>query len=271
MTEATVLESLQAPEGDKVWNEASLTIAMSNIVSFLDECYHIRAFPGIASHDVRGFLEGWDMSFPSRFISRGQLDQALWIDHSAEFDLAIEIRTQKTIYTFELDGGDKDTLQLFDAIWLNPQGNSTREHVLAFLKGSDEDSPALLQKDLAGASLQEEQYIHARDKYVARLRQLYASVASRSPASGVEELKSQFPLQTTMDALEQWSQNLFESINKAVKKFQMDSIRAFTPASAVGYAPSSSSQIADSQAGSQVDPRMYAENGINRQPAGIEE
>jgi hypothetical protein len=142
-------------------------------------------------------------------------------------------------------------MSLIDAIWIDPKGLTPRHELLAFLSGNDDDGIIELKKTLAGVSLNDERYTELRNQYIAQVRLLYSAAAGAHLPSAVAELKKEFPIKPLMEQLQKWCFILFGQILKVVDPARGSTVHQDSQSAMT-------SQIGDSQAESQVDPRMFA-------------
>lgn len=250
ISDANVIASLDVAPDHPTAFKASRTVAMANIASLLADIHSIDQ----RGWDVPGLLpyvQAWDEAFPSKFLPRREPNQPRWMEESETIGLALQLRIQRTIYTLEDSGREAEPMSLIDAIWIDPKGLTPRHELLAFLSGNDDEGIIELKKMLAGVSLENERYTELRNQYIAQVRLLYAAAASGHLPSTVAELKKEFPIKPLIEKLQRWSFILFRQILKVVDPTR-DSTLHQDSASAV------TSQIGDSQAESQVDPRMFA-------------
>lgn len=246
---AIVIANLDVDPDHPTALKASRTMTMANIASLLVDIHTIeqRRFeaPGVLP-----YVQAWDDAFPSKFLPLREPNQPPWAEESEVIDLALRLRIQRTIYTFEEGGGDTELMSLIDAIWIDPKGLSPRHELLAFLSGNDDDGVIELKRALADISLNDERYTELRNRYIAVVRQLYSAAAAGHLPSALAELKKEHPIEPLMKQLQKWSFRLFREILKTVDPARGSTMHQDTPSVMT-------SQI-ESQVESQVDPRMYA-------------
>lgn len=248
ISEATVISKLDVDPSSSIAYKASRTVAMANLAHLLMDIHNI-THGLILRGDMMSTIQGWDESFPMKFLPRREPHLSPWTDEPAVLELALRLRVQRTIYTLEANEGVGELVSLLDAIWIDPKGLTPRQDLLAFLNGNDADRPIELKKTLAGVSLNNRRYTELRNQYVALVRQLYSAIANDHPASAVASLKQDFQLEPLMGELRKWSYILCKQIKDAVPRdstIPRDSQSVMT------------SQM-DSQSDSQVDPRIFAQ------------
>ncbi|KAB5559671.1 hypothetical protein GE09DRAFT_1113837 [Coniochaeta sp. 2T2.1] len=248
LSDAYVIARLDRDPDTPAAFQASKTVALANITSLLVSI-HDAAQSGWNAGDLLPSTQAWDEAFPSKFLPRREPNERPWMEEGVIIDLALQLRIQRTIYT--LEEIDAEPLSLLDAIWIDPRGLSPREKLLAFLTGDDDGGAIELKRTLAGVSLNDERYTELRKNYIDQVRQLYAAAARADLATAIAELKEEYPIEPLVKNVQNWSRQLFEQIHREVDHTRASTIHQDSQSVIT-------SQIGDSQADSQVDPRMFA-------------
>lgn len=250
ISDANVIASLDVAADHPSAFKASRTVAMANIASLLADIHSVGQ-RGWNMPNLLPYVQAWEEAFPSKFLPRREPNQPPLEEESEIINLALSLRTQRTIYTLEDSGSEVDPMSLIDAIWIDPKGLTPRHELLAFLNGNDGHGIVELKRSLAGISLNDERYTELRNHYIVQVRMLYSEAAGGDLASAVAELKRTFSIKALMGQLRKWSFVMFGQIFKLVDPSKASNVHQDTPSVMA-------SQIGDSQGDSQVDPRIFA-------------
>jgi hypothetical protein len=270
--EEDILTKLGVTHGDSaVALDASRTIGAANIAILLYDIYMLR-YKGLPDNLVLTELQRWDEDFPTSFLPRRQQGSPSWTSSDEDFSLALELRTQRLIYTLGTHGAGHGILSWLASIWFGTGNNPDSPEFDAFLNdghdlsGEDDDGTMPL-KAIAGLSLMDPRNRQYRERYVKRLRELYSVLRkSNDLPAQLDELKAVHqPLEQLMTTLNNWGHELFSSIKKMHHRSSSD--RSAIAGGLFGAAETRSSvpfsQIPDSQDGSQVDPQMYSQSVVD--------
>lgn len=266
--EEDVLMKLGETHGDSpVALDASRTIGAANIAILLYDVYMLR-YKGLPENLVLTELQRWDEAFPTSFLPRSQQGSPPWTNSEDDFSLALELRTQRLIYTLGAYGAEHGIPSWLASIWFGTGNNPDSPEFEDFLKDGDDlsgedDNGTMPLKAIAGLDLMDPRNRQYRQRYVKRLRELYSVLRkSKDLPAHLEELRAiQQPLEQLMTTLSSWGHQLFSYIKKSHQRSNSD--RSAMVGGLLGTADTRSSvafsHIPDSQDGSQVDPQMYTQ------------
>lgn len=266
--EEDILIKLGEIHGDtSVALDASRTIGAANIASLLYDVYMLKD-KGLPDNLVLTELQRWDEAFPTVFLPRRQQGSSPWTSSDDDFNLALELRTQRLIYTLEAYGAEHGSTSWLASIWFGTGNNPDSPDFKDFLEdhpqldGADHDGTMPL-KAIAGLDLMDPRNRAYRFRYVSRLRDLYIDLhhGKDVPANTITHRGAWLDLEEVMTRLSSWGHQVFSYIKKLHQGSNSD--RDAMVGGLLGTANTTSSvafsQIPDSQDGSQVDPRMYSQ------------
>lgn len=254
--EDDILSKLGETIGDTaVALDASRVIGAANITILLCDLHQL-TLENHPDNYILTALQRWDDAFPARFLPRREQNSPSWTSSDQDFALALELRTQRMLYTVETYGTESSTddiLSWMASVWFGFPNNPDSPGFLAFLKDEnditgEEDDGTMPLRAIAGLSLMDPQNNRYRARYVERIRKI-SSVLNSSNDLG--ETKSQltemFPFEPVMGSLSKWCHHLYDSI----KNLHTRSTTRTDGRSSVAL-----SQVAESQSESQLDPQM---------------